>query len=156
MKRIQPDLIKVVPPALITVLLFLAIVSPAIRAEEPENSPFTLGDFHLECVRAFKIEPPEGWDESKAWMLLRATGLKVDGDDDFTRPARQKDVIHIATQLGIKLSANDESQPLTRKQTEAFLTRFQDYFRLPLRLPAPEDREADNPPPSDDSKDSQD
>jgi hypothetical protein len=143
-------LIKVVPPALIALLL---IVAAAYPAEESESSPFTLGDFHLECVRAFKIELPEGWDQSKAWLLLRATGLKIDGDDDFTRPARQKDVIHIASQLGIKLSAKDENQPLTRKQTDAFLTRFQDYFRLPLRLNTAEDPETEPSTRTDTEKD---
>lgn len=129
------------------------------RVEEPEPAVFSLGDFYFECVRAFKIEFPEGWDKSKAWLLLRATGLEVDGDQDFDRPALQKDVIHIARQLGISLSTKDKNQPVTRKQAAAFLTRFQDYFRLPLRLPPQESRDEaetaaqkSSPPPSENSK----
>lgn len=156
MKKFPPEYSGGILPALLAVIVLLSVASPAIPAEENVNPPFTLGDFYLECVRAFKIEPPEGWDQSKAWMLLRATGLEIDGEDDFTRPARQKDVIRIASQLGIKLSAKDEDQPVTRKQTEAFLTRFQDYFRLPLRLASEADEDQDSPPSEDSSRKSQD
>jgi hypothetical protein len=143
----------------ISLLVFGLLAGGGMQAgaEEPDPAVFTLGDFYFECVRAFKIEFPEGWDKSKAWLLLRATGLEVDGKQDFSRPARQKDVIHIARQLGISLSTKDETQPVTRKQVEAFLTRFQDYFRLPLRLPPQESRDEGGPtttnpsPPSSDN-----
>ena len=120
--------------AILCLLIFLPMVSnPETASSQNPGETITLGDFYLACSGAFKIKPPEGWDRTKAWLLLRATGLQVDGEQDFSQPLRHRHVIQIGDQLGIRFSSADPEELFSRKQVEAFLTRFQEYFRLPLR-----------------------
>ena len=116
--------------------LALVIGSGSAQTKEGEtDDSFTLSGFYFECSRAFGMKLPEGWEKSKSWMLVRATGLKVDGSVDLSQPLRQKHVIHIASQLGIRLSSETPEKLFNQKQVDAFLTRFQEFFRLPLKLP---------------------
>ena len=127
-------------------MVLLTISIPGTTGSPDPGETITLGDFYFECSRAFKIQLPEGWDRSKAWLLLRATGLQVDGEQDFNQPLRHRQVIQIGDQMGIRFSSSDPDQLFSRKQVEAFLTRFQEYFRLPLRksLRAPDTRSQDD------------
>lgn len=118
--------------------LGVAVVIGSVSAQTKEgkaDDSITLSGFYFECSRAFGMKVPEGWEESKSWMLVRATGLKVDGTVDLSQPLRQKHVIQIASQLGIQLSSATPEKLFSQKQVEAFLTRFHEYFRLPLKLP---------------------
>ena len=130
-------------PAVVSALFCLPVLCAGATGESTEP-PISLGGFYYECARAFGIELPEGWEKSKSWMLLRAAGLEVDDKADLEQPLRQKDVIAIATQLGIRLSTSKPEEPFRRKQVEAFLTRFQEHFRLPLRRVKPDESDPDS------------
>ena len=118
---------------LVTSLFFFNVTLEATVEVKPSFEPITLGEFYYECARAFGIQLPEGWEVSDSWRLLRATGLSVRKDADFSQPLRQRHVIEIGSQLGIRFQSDNSDQLFSRKQVESFLIKFRNDFRLPLR-----------------------
>ena len=118
---------------LVTSLFFFTVNLEATVEVKPSFEPITLGEFYYECARAFGIQLPEGWEVSDSWRLLRATGLSVRKDADFSQSLRQRHVIEIGSQLGIQFKNDNSDQLFSRKQVESFLIKFRNNFRLPLK-----------------------